>query len=81
MKWPFKSKKETDIRIFRDTKTDEVTLRLIGPMCLPSSENPILSISVQMDVRLDEQGIQRLHEQLSHFARKEVGSARRESPS
>src|SRR3981189_885705 len=39
MRWPFKSKKETDIRIFRDPKTDEITLRLVGPVCLPSSEN------------------------------------------
>jgi hypothetical protein len=39
MRWPFQSKKETDIRIFRDPKTDEITLRLVGPVCLPSSEN------------------------------------------
>jgi hypothetical protein len=31
MRWPFKSDKETNIRIFRDPKTDEITLRLVGP--------------------------------------------------
>jgi hypothetical protein len=75
MRWPFKSKKETDIRIFRDPKTDKVTLRLVGPLCLPSTDNPIVTISVQMDVNLDQEATQRLYEQLSHFAGREVASA------
>jgi hypothetical protein len=75
MRWPFKSKEATDLRIFRDAKTDKVTLRLVGPMCLPSAENPIVTISVQMDVQLDQEGIQRLYEQLSHFAGREAAAA------
>lgn len=69
MRWPFNSKKETDIRIFRDPKTDVVTLRLVGPMCIPSTENPIITLSVSMNVKLEEEGIQRLYEQLSHYAK------------
>jgi hypothetical protein len=67
MRWPFQSKKETDIRIFRDPKTDEITLRLVGPICLPSSENPILTFTVTLDTKLDAVAIQRLSEQLSYF--------------
>ena len=68
MRWPFKSKKETDIRIFRDPQTDEITLRLVGPWCFPNTENPIVTLTMTMDVKLDAEGIQRLHEQLFHFA-------------
>lgn len=75
MRWPFKSKKETDIRVFRDPETDELTLRLIGPMCLPSSENPVVTLSVQMDVKLNQEAIQRLYLQLSYFAARETGAA------
>jgi hypothetical protein len=75
MRWPFKSKEATDLRIFRDPKTDKVTLRLVGPMCLPNADNPIVTISVQMDVHLDPEGIQRLYEQLSHFVGREVAAA------
>jgi hypothetical protein len=75
MRWPFTSKKETDIRIFRDPKTDKVTLRLVGPMRLPSTDSPIVTISVQMDVHLDQEAIQRLYEQLSHFAGREAAGS------
>jgi hypothetical protein len=75
MRWPFKSKKETDIRVFRNPKTDELTLRLVGPVCLPNIENPVVTLSVQMDVKLDQEAIQRLYLQLSHFAARETGSA------
>jgi hypothetical protein len=67
VRWPFQSKKETDIRIFRDPKTDEITLRLVGPICLPSSKNPILTFTVTLDTKLDADGIKRLSEQLSYF--------------
>jgi hypothetical protein len=74
MRWPFKSKEPTDLRIFRDPKTDKITLRLIGPMCLPSAENSIVTLSVQMDVHLDEEGVRRLYAQLSHFAGRDVAA-------
>ncbi|RZU41107.1 hypothetical protein BDD14_2603 [Edaphobacter modestus] len=73
MRWPFKSKAATDIRIFRDPKTDAVTLRLVGPMCFPSTENSIVTLSVSLNVKLDDEGIQRLYEQLSHYAKREIG--------
>jgi hypothetical protein len=69
MRWPFKSKKETDIRVFRDPQTDQITLRLVGPWCFPSPENPIVSLTMTMDIELNEEAIQRLHEQLSYFAK------------
>ena len=75
MRWPFKSKKETDIRVFRDPETDALILRLVGPVCLPSSENPVVSFSLQMDVKLDQEAIQRLYLQLSHFAARETSAA------
>ncbi|RZU40029.1 hypothetical protein [Edaphobacter modestus] len=40
---------------------------------IPSNENPIVKLYVTMNVELDEEGIQRLYEQLSHFAEREVG--------
>jgi hypothetical protein len=72
MRWPFKSKKETDIRIFRDGKTNEITLRMIGPLCLPSPENPIISLTTTMEFALNDEAVQRLYEQLHHFARTEL---------
>ena len=72
MRWPFKSNEEADIRIFRDPKADVVTLRLVGRICFPSIENPLVTLSVSMNVELDLEGIQRLYEQLSHFAEREV---------
>jgi hypothetical protein len=76
MRWPFQSKKETDIRIFRDTTTDTITLRIVGPLCLPSTENPILSFTATMEYALDTESVQRLYEQLSHFAKPEVEAER-----
>lgn len=75
MHWPFKSQRETDIRVFKNPKTDKLTLRLVGPVCLPNGENPIVTISVQMDVNLNQEAIQRLYQQLSHFADREVESS------
>lgn len=36
------------------------------------TENPIVALSVTMDMKLDDDGIQRLHNQLSHFGMREV---------
>jgi hypothetical protein len=77
MRWPFSTKKETDIRIFRDPKTDEIMLRMVGPLCLPSPENAIVSLTITMEFALDTEAVQRLHEQLSHFAKREVGAERK----
>ncbi len=72
MRWPFQSKKATDIRIFRDSKTNEITLRMVGPLCLPSPENPIISLTTTMEFALNDEAVQRLYEQLRHFARPEL---------
>jgi hypothetical protein len=76
MRWPFKSNKETDIRVFRDPKTDEITLRVAGPLSLPSSENPIITMYTTVDYALNTEAVQRLHEQLSYFAKQEVEAER-----
>lgn len=48
MRWPFQSNRETDLRIYRDPATDEIMLRVVGPLGLPSPENPILTFTVTM---------------------------------
>jgi hypothetical protein len=67
MRWPFKSKLSTDIRVFRDPKTDKITLRIVGPVGLPA-ENPMVTLSVTMDYALEDDAVERLSEQLAHFA-------------
>jgi hypothetical protein len=67
MKWPFESRKSTDIRIFKDPITGDVTLRLVGPIGFPNSANPILTLVVTLNVKLDEEGINRLHDQLNQY--------------
>ncbi len=68
MRWPFATKLDTDLRICRDPVTGKTTLRLVGPICFPGSDLPIVSITTTLDVWLDENGIKRLYEQLKHFA-------------
>jgi hypothetical protein len=72
MRWPFQSKKATDIRIFRDSKSNEVTLRIVGPLCLPNPENPILSFTATLEFELNSEAVQRLYEQLQYFARPQL---------
>jgi hypothetical protein len=72
MRWPFETKADTDVRIFRDPVTDEITLRLVGPICLPRPDFPILSISITLDARLDKTAIERLYGQLKHFAGRDL---------
>jgi hypothetical protein len=67
MRWPFKSHKSTDIRIFKDPKTGDVTLRLVGPVNFPTSASPILTVFVTLNVKLDEEGINRLFDQLGQY--------------
>jgi hypothetical protein len=74
MRWPFQSKKATDIRIFRDSRTNAITLRMVGPLCLPSPENPIISLTTTMEFALNEEAVQRLYEQLRYFAGPELAS-------
>jgi hypothetical protein len=68
MRWPFQSRKTTDIRIFRDSKTNEITLRIVGPFCLPNPENPIITLNTTVEYTLNQEAVQRLYEQLRHFA-------------
>ena len=72
MRWPFQSKKATEIRIFRNSKTDQITLRIVGPLYLPNPENPVVSFSATIEYGLTEEAVQRLYEQLHYFARPEL---------
>jgi len=68
MRWPFKSRKTTDLRVFRDPKTNEIILRMVGPYTWPSPEAFMnFTVTVTLDTTLDGEGAQRLYEQLSHF--------------
>jgi hypothetical protein len=77
LRWPFRSKKETDLRVFRDPKTDEIMLRLVGPFSFPGGDDPMVSFTftITMDTVLNEEAVERLHEQLSHYVEsKEQGN-------
>jgi hypothetical protein len=75
MRWPFRSKRDTDIRIFRDPKTDEITLRLVGPFSWPSEDAAIhIALNVTLDTKLNDEAVQRLYEQLSYFAKDRIAS-------
>jgi hypothetical protein len=75
MRWPFQSKKANELRVFRDGKTNEIILRIVGPLCLPSPESPIqLNFTATVEYQLDQEAVQRLYEQLRYFARPELAS-------
>lgn len=67
MKWPFRRKRdETDIRIFRDSKTGELTLRLMGEIGWPSSpeKEPLVTFSVSIKTEITEQVARQLRDQI-----------------
>jgi hypothetical protein len=72
MKWPFNTKADTDLRIYRDSETDEVKLRLVGPIAFPAPTFPILAITITLEAVLDQEGIERLYKQLQHFAKDDL---------
>jgi hypothetical protein len=67
MKWPFRRKREeTDLRIFRHPKTDELTLHMAGSIGWPSAwEQPILQIGVTLTTPLTESVARQLRDQLN----------------
>jgi|GEM_PF-3678397 len=67
MKWPFRSKKdETDIRIFRDPRTGELTLRLNGEIGWPSrpGAEPLITVGVSLNTRIPESAARQLRDQI-----------------
>lgn len=74
MRWPFKSKLPTDLRVFRDPKTDKITLRIVGPVGMPA-ENPLVTMTVTMDYVLEQDAVERLRDELSYFASPREGDA------
>lgn len=71
LRCPFRSKKETDLRVFRDPKTNEITLRLVGPFSFPGGDDPMVSFTftITMDTVLNQEAVERLYEQLSHYVK------------
>jgi hypothetical protein len=72
MKWPFNTRAETDLRIYRDPETNKIRLRLIGPIAFPAPSLPILAITIKLEAVLDQEGIERLYLQLQHFAKDDL---------
>lgn len=70
MRWPFRRKRqETDLRIFRDPKTGELTLRLKGDVGWPADEErePVIQIAVTLNTRLTESAARQLRDQMNAF--------------
>jgi hypothetical protein len=70
MRWPFRRKREeTDLRIFRDPKTGELTLRLHGDVGWPADEArvPMIQIAVTLNTRLTESAARQLRDHINTF--------------
>jgi len=70
MWWPFRRKREeTDLRIFRDPRTGELTLRLQGDVGWPSGDQrePFIQIAVTLNTRLTESSARQLRDQIDIF--------------
>ncbi len=67
MKWPFSRKRdETDLRVFRDPKTGELTLRMDGSVGWPSAwEQPIVQLQVRLTTPLTESVARQIRDQLN----------------
>jgi hypothetical protein len=68
MKWPFRRRRdETDIRIFRDPKTGELTLRLNGSLGWPSGQDkePVVALNVTLSTVLTESVARQLRDQIN----------------
>jgi hypothetical protein len=67
MRWPFRTRGQQEIRIFRDAKTDKLNLRVVGPLSLPSIANPIITFCTTLEYELDDMAATRLLRELQHF--------------
>jgi hypothetical protein len=68
MKWPFRSKRdETDIRIFRDPKTGELTLRLQGDIGWPTGpdKEPVVTLNVSLRMQIADTAARQLRNQIN----------------
>jgi hypothetical protein len=66
MKWPFRRKRdETDLRVFRDPKSGELTLRMDGSVGWPSAwEQPIIQMQVKLTTPLTDTVARQVRDQL-----------------
>jgi len=67
MRWPFRSKRdETDVRIFRDPKTGELTLRLNGEIGWPAGpdKEPLITFGVSLRTEITEGAARQLRDQI-----------------
>jgi hypothetical protein len=69
VKWPFKRKREaTDLRVFRDPKSGELTLRMDGSVGWPSAwEEPIVQLQVRLTTPMTESVARQIRDQLNAF--------------
>jgi hypothetical protein len=67
MRWPFRrNRDETDLRIFKDSKSGELTLRMDGSAGWPLSwEQPFIQIQVRLTTSLTATVARQLRDQLN----------------
>ena len=71
MRWPFRTREQQEIRILRDAKTDKLHLRVVGPLSLPSTANPFITLCTTLEIELDDVAATRLLRELQHFIKTE----------
>jgi hypothetical protein len=73
VKWPFNRKREeTDLRVFRDPKSGELTLRMDGSVGWPSEwEQPIVQFHVRLTTPMTESAARQIRDQLNTLVRGE----------
>jgi len=66
VKWPFRRKRdETDLRVFRDPKSGELTLRMDGSVGWPPAwEQPIVQLQVRLTTPMTESVARQIRDQL-----------------
>jgi hypothetical protein len=67
MKWPFRRKREeTDLRLFRNPKTNELTLSMKGSVGFPLSWiEPIVQMNVNLTTPISDNSARLLRDQLN----------------
>jgi hypothetical protein len=67
MKWPFRRERdETDLRVFRDLKSGELTLRMDGSAGWPTSwEQPFVQVQVRLTTPLSTAVARQVRDQLN----------------
>jgi len=70
----FNTKADTDLCIYRDPETNEIQLRLFGPIAFPAPALPIFAITITLEAILEREEIERLYWQLRHFAKDNLNS-------